>query len=137
MSTLSKIQLCDKFEKKLSDWKIKFIRPTPYHIQVQKVHNFYPTKRKYHNSETMKVITYPKFKNVNDFLKFVGEQYDDLEQDMLSYTQLLIQRNRLIEMVEKMFDPSVNEFELNLMKNELEDIKNETFKMNNQLNLKL
>ncbi len=62
----------------LKGFRINYILCNPYHVQVQVVHNFYPTKQKYYNSLTNERFIYPDFKNVNEFLKFLGDNVGDV-----------------------------------------------------------
>ena len=69
---MNKILATDKFEEKLKKWRINYIRHNPYHIQIQSVHNFYPSTRKYFNTETMEREIYPDFKDGQQLLEYMG-----------------------------------------------------------------
>lgn len=67
-----KIKQCDDFEKLLKSLRISFERPSTYHFQIMTIHNFYPTKGTYYNSDTEKKKPYPKFKSHDQVMKFIG-----------------------------------------------------------------
>lgn len=61
-----------EFSETLNRFKINHVVHGKYHVQIQTVHNFYPTKGTYYNSETGKKFKYPEFKDVNEVLMFLG-----------------------------------------------------------------
>jgi hypothetical protein len=55
---MDKIKTVDIFCNSLKDLGIDFARKSPYHVQVEKIHNFYPTSRTYHNTTNVMAISY-------------------------------------------------------------------------------
>tara|TARA_R100000951_G_scaffold103090_2_gene95527 strand:- start:6179 stop:6448 length:270 start_codon:yes stop_codon:yes gene_type:complete len=69
-----KVNSCDNFSQFLTENRIRHnVFNNGYHIQTQVQHNFYPSKGTYYNSESGKKFGYPKFKDVNAFLQFLGK----------------------------------------------------------------
>lgn len=72
---MDKSKLCEMFVGKLKEWRVNHqVFNNGFHIQIQKVHNFYPTKQSYYNSESGHKCFYPAFKDGNDFLKWLSER---------------------------------------------------------------
>ena len=67
------IKSCDDFEQQLKEYRINYKRYSTYHFQIQRQHNFYPTKKSYYNSESDEKFTHPTFKNNNELLAFLSE----------------------------------------------------------------
>jgi len=72
---MNKIELCERFSEQLKEWRISHqVFNRGFHIQVQVIHNFYPTKQSYYNSESDDKCFYPNWKDVNDFQKWLGQK---------------------------------------------------------------
>lgn len=69
----SKEIICDAFCNTLSNYRISFKRHNLYHVQIQGVHNFYPSKGTYYNSDTEHKCKFPEFKSHDDVVKFLRE----------------------------------------------------------------
>lgn len=67
-----KRQKCDDFCEMLDRFNISYVRHTPYHIQIQIQHNFYPSNHSYYNSGSGKKCRIPEFKDGNDVLMFLS-----------------------------------------------------------------
>lgn len=70
---MDKINVCDGFAKKLSQFRINFKRCSHYHIQIQVQHNFYPSTGVYYNSESGERFKYKNFESAKDVLTFLSE----------------------------------------------------------------
>lgn len=69
-----KNEKCKAFHQTLKNWRIShLVENQGYHFQVQIQHNFYPSKGIYWNSVSRKKFRYPKWKDVNEFLQFLGK----------------------------------------------------------------
>lgn len=88
---MDKIELCKRFKQDLNSWKINFcVFNNGFHFQVQKEHNFYPSKHTYYNSRTGNRCFYPKFTSSNEFMAFLREQSAEPEkQDLYTATQVV------------------------------------------------
>lgn len=72
---MNKIELCDFFQEQLEFFDVEHKRlNSGFHFQIQKEHNFYPTKRSYYNSQTGKKCHYPEFKNQKEFWIWIDQQ---------------------------------------------------------------
>lgn len=72
---MSKIAKCNEFIKKLEDFRLNFhVFNKGYQIQIQIIHNFYPSTGSYYNSETGEKLFYPDFKDRNDLLKWIAKR---------------------------------------------------------------
>jgi len=78
---MGKIEKCNAFADLLKSFNINFERHNEYHIQVQRIHNFYPSSNTYYNSETNCKGSIPEFKDSNSFLDFLGSNTKPLEAD--------------------------------------------------------
>jgi len=83
----SKTQLCQDFLDKLNKWKINHeVFNNGIHVQIQRIHNFYPTKRSYYNTETGEKSFYPNFKNNNELLLWLGERLTPMKLTENAFT---------------------------------------------------
>ena len=73
----SKRKICDKFNDKLKELRINFIRHSVYHFQIQVEHNFYPTTEVYYNSRTGERCAYKQFETHSELMKFLREKTHD------------------------------------------------------------
>lgn len=76
----TKKQLCQDFADQLKKWKINHeVFNDGIHIQIQRIHNFYPTKSSYYNTDTGEKTFYPKFKSNNELMLWLGERLSPMK----------------------------------------------------------
>lgn len=73
---MKKYDLGVSFSKDLDKMKVSHrVLNNGYHIQVMVIHNFYPSKKTYYNSDTGRKCKYNEFKNQNELFDFLKEDY--------------------------------------------------------------
>ncbi len=70
---MSKLKEVEDFCKFLKEHRIQYERPNDYHIQIQRVHNFYPSTTRYYNSDSGLKTAMPSYKDGNELLSFLAE----------------------------------------------------------------
>lgn len=89
---MNKLELCDFFAEQLEYLDIKYSRyNNGFHFQIDTIHNFYPTKRTYYNSETGAKSHFRDFRTKDDFYSFI-ESFNKVDptttKDMFSTDDL-------------------------------------------------
>lgn len=86
---MNKIELCERFGQQLEEFNVEFeVFNNGYHFQIQKDHNFYPTKRSYYNSENGQKCFYPEFKNEKHFWKWMDLKGVKRQDDYLAMEKI-------------------------------------------------
>ena len=66
--------LCQDFIDKLKEWRVNHeVYNKGYHIQIQRIHNFYPSTRTYYNGDTGIKVVSIKFDTVEELYEFIRE----------------------------------------------------------------
>ncbi len=84
---MEKLKKVKHFCKFLDVYRINYKQHNEYHIQVQRIHNFYPSNSTYYNSDSDNKTILPEFKDGNEFLKFLADNTKISEDDKKEMTQ--------------------------------------------------
>ena len=69
----SKQIISDIFCEKLKSLRISYKRHNTYHVQVDSIHNFYPSRGTYYNSATEHKCKFPDFEKHSEVVDFLRE----------------------------------------------------------------
>lgn len=87
---MNKQEMCDKFATQLESWKVNFQRHSTYHIQIQIVHNFYPSKGSYYNSDSGERANYSSFESGDELIKWLSERdTGEAKEESFTVTEIL------------------------------------------------